>query len=281
MKRPAPAEAPPNARAPAFLVVFDFDWSLINENSDTFVVGVLDPAGKIWAAAEKKHDEGVQWTALMDWVVSELHAVGHTAADMEAALGRVPVLSTVLSAVTLAQERGAELRILSDANTLYIRWILAALGLSDVFSMTVTNPAEVDPDGRLRISPHQPSEGAPHGCLHCPSNLCKGAVMQGWLDEMGSAARVAYVGDGGGDFCPCTRMARGDTVFARRKPHDRLLRKCRQLPRRPGAARVVARVVEWGDPDDGGPSLADGFRAFFEPAGDDVPRAAEAACTAS
>ena len=58
---------------PAPLVVWDFDWSLVNENSDTFVVEKLDDSGAIWAAAERKHQNGMQWTELMHWVVGALH----------------------------------------------------------------------------------------------------------------------------------------------------------------------------------------------------------------
>ena len=264
---------------PTHLIVFDFDWSLVNENSDTYVVHALDPSGAIWAAAEKRLAQGMQWTALMDWVAGELHAAGHTAADMQAALARLPVLPSALAALSLARQHGAEMRILSDANSVYIAWILDALGLADAFAAVVTNPAEAEADGRLRIRTHQPLE-SPHGCPLCPTNLCKGAVMQSWLDEMRrdrdapGDVRVGYVGDGGGDFCPCTRMGTGDMVFARRTPHDGLLRACCKARRRGGSegganpkgdAAVVARVVEWGDPQDGGPSLADGFQAFFEP----------------
>ena len=264
---------------PTHLIVFDFDWSLVNENSDTYVVHALDPSGTIWATAEKRLTQGMQWTALMDWMAGELHAAGHTAADMQAALARLPVLPSALAALTLARQHGAEMRILSDANSVYIAWILDALGLADAFAAVVTNPAEAGADGRLRIRAHQPLD-APHGCPLCPTNLCKGAVMQTWLDEMRRGrdvpgdVRVGYVGDGGGDFCPCTRMGAGDSVFARRTPHDGLLRACRKARRRRGSERggnptgdaaVVARVVEWGDPQDGGPSLADGFQAFFEP----------------
>ena len=161
----------PVSSAP-FLAVFDFDWSLINENSDEYIVHALDPSGAIWEEAKKKLAGGAQWTTLMDWVAGELHAAGHTVADMQEALGRVPVLPSVLAALALAREHGAEVRILSDANTMYIRWILGAIGLSDAFAATETNPAGVGADGRLRIRPHQPPE-SPHRCPLCPTNLCK------------------------------------------------------------------------------------------------------------
>ena len=59
--------------------------------------------------------------------------------------------------------------------------------------------------------------------------------------------RVAYVGDGSGDYCPCTRLRgdRGDVMFARADAgHASLLRRCRDVAGKE-AAPVSARVVEW------------------------------------
>ena len=61
-----------NEDAPA-LVVFDFDWSLINENSDTFVIHQLDPSGRLWAKALKCSAAGMPWTELMDWCAGKRH----------------------------------------------------------------------------------------------------------------------------------------------------------------------------------------------------------------
>lgn len=59
----------------------------------------------------------------------------------------------------------------------------------------ISNPARFDDEGRLHIEAfHQH-----HGCPLCPSNLCKGLVLSELLH---SHDRVAYVGDGAGDFCP-------------------------------------------------------------------------------
>uniref|UniRef100_A0A6V2LPJ4 Uncharacterized protein n=1 Tax=Emiliania huxleyi TaxID=2903 RepID=A0A6V2LPJ4_EMIHU len=247
-----------SAYSPPPLVVWDFDWSLVNENSDTFIVKALDPTGSILAAAERKLSEGMQWTALMDWVAGQLSAAGHDAEAMEAALRRIPVLGRSLAAVETARSHGAEQRILSDANALYIRWTLRALGIADAFSVIETNGAAVDPAGRLHISPHQPPHAA-HGCRLCPPNLCKGAVLERWLREgegEGRARRCAYVGDGGGDFCPALRLRRGDALFARQPPHDGLLRKCR------AGGGVEAAITEWSERDDGA-ALHDGLRDFL------------------
>ena len=240
LRSPAkPEAAKPEAAKPDVLVVWDFDYSLIDENSDTFVVEKLDASGDIWREAERKLRRGTQWTALMDWCAGELHSAGHAPQAIREALAAAPMLDGALGAVAAARAAGAEQRILSDANEVYIETVLRSRELTSDFPVVVTNPAKFDEAGRLHIQPHQPLD-QPHRCPNCPSNLCKGAVLQRWLDEL-SPARCVYVGDGGGDFCPATKLRPGDTLLARRAPHDSLLRKCRGAP-----SRVRARVVEWG-----------------------------------
>jgi pyridoxal phosphate phosphatase PHOSPHO2 len=252
------AEAAAERSAGTALVVWDFDWSLINENSDTYVVHQLDPSGRIWNAAERKLRGGIGWTELMDWAVGELHAAGHAPSAIHGSLAAVPVLDGALQAVAAASAAGAEQRILSDANTVYIGSVLESRGLAREFADVVTNPASFDEAGRLRVSPHQPAN-EPHRCPNCPPNLCKGAVLARWLDELAPATCV-YVGDGGGDYCPATRLRAGDTLLARQAPHDGLLRKCRAAPR-----KVRAHVVEWGGAADAaGEALHRGMEAALK-----------------
>jgi pyridoxal phosphate phosphatase PHOSPHO2 len=63
--------------------------------------------------------------------------------------------------------------VVSDANTFFIETVLAHHGALGCFSEISTNPASVDADGRLRISPYHDSAAAPHGCSLCPDNMCK------------------------------------------------------------------------------------------------------------
>ena len=253
MKRRAADEPSDGPASPGkALVVWDFDWSLINENSDTYVIEELDTSGEVMDAVEGKEGAGEGWTALMDWAVGELHARGHAPQALREALSNVPVLSGALEAVAAAQEAGAEQRILSDANDVYIATVLQARGLEGAFAHVETNPAEFDDADRLHIRPPQPAD-TPHDCPLCPPNLCKGAVIERWLDEL-KPTRCVYVGDGGGDFCPATRLRVGDTLCARQAPHNALLRKCRKEP-----SRVRARVVEWGGSKDAaGAALREG-----------------------
>lgn len=216
------------------LVVWDFDFSLINENSDTYVIRQLDPTGGLWAKAENKLHNGTQWTKLMDWAVGELHNQGHDATSLSRVLATIPVMRGAREAVRHASDSCAEQRILSDANTYYIDECLREpLSMRNVFSTVYTNPGQVDEQGRLHISPADTVE-----CRNCPVNLCKGRVLESWMSEQ-PYNKIIYVGDGGGDFCPALKLRVGDVLLARRAPRDTLLKKVRN-------ADIKAEVIEWG-----------------------------------
>ena len=54
----------------------------------------------------------------------------------------------------------------------------------------------------LRVLPY---EKDPPKCSKCPSNMCKGKIMEAMLEKF-QPARVVYIGDGSGDYCPATRL---------------------------------------------------------------------------
>ncbi|PWZ30549.1 Thiamine phosphate phosphatase-like protein [Zea mays] len=109
-----------------------------------------------------------------------------------------------------------DLKVVSDANTFFIETVLAHHGVLGCFSEIVTNPASVDVDGRLRISPFHDPASAPHGCSLCPDNMCKGKIL-GRIQATGSdkKRRFIYIGDGKGDYCPSLKLGEGDHVMAR------------------------------------------------------------------
>ena len=98
----------------------------------------------------------------------------------------------------------------------------------------MSNGARVE-GAALRVSPYQ-REDAPHGCALCPSNLCKGGVLDELLAQYnGTRPRIVYVGDGGGDLCPCLRLRSelGDVCCARKD-----YKLSRELERRGRAQRT-------------------------------------------
>ena len=159
------------------LVVWDFDWSLVNENSDTYVVQQLRPA--VWAsvaALRTSRPEAFgdgKWTALMAEALRRLHAADVRGVDIRGVLGTIPCFPETVATVQAIAARGWTQAILSDANTEYVAAVLDARGIGHHFARIVTNPAAYDAEGCLCVRPRQ-SPDAPHACGRCPENLCKG-----------------------------------------------------------------------------------------------------------
>ncbi|XWS69991.1 hypothetical protein CRYUN_Cryun03dG0010900 [Craigia yunnanensis] len=195
------------------VVVFDFDRTLIDGDSDRWVVtqmGLSDLFHQLRST--------LPWNSLMDRMMKELHSQGKTAEDIAECLKRTPLHPRIAAAIKSAYTLGCDLRILSDANQFFIEKILEHHGLLGCFSKIYTNPSFVDDEGRLGIFPYHDSTLSPHGCSLCPSNLCKGLVLD---DIYASAAEgerqhFIYLGDGRGDYCPTLKLQDGDYVMPKK-----------------------------------------------------------------
>lgn len=159
------------------------------------------------------------WTALMHALMAEAAHRGHAPSVLQAAMACIPVFPGALAAVAAASAAGARQLILSDANSVLVQAFMQAQGLGDTFNVVLTNPA-VEQEGRVAVAPFQPL-ATPHACpLPCPSNLCKGGVLQAYLSATygGEAAwpTLGYVGDGAGDTCAVCQLSPSSTAFVRK-----------------------------------------------------------------
>ncbi|KAG8495548.1 hypothetical protein CXB51_013361 [Gossypium anomalum] len=177
----------------AIVVVFDFDRTLIDGDSDSWVVtemGLSDLFHQLRST--------LPWNSLMDRMMKELHSRGETTDDIAECLKKTPVHPRIAAAIKAAHAFGCDLRILSDANQFFIEKILEHHDLLGCFSKIYTNPTFVDEEGRLRIFPYHDSTLSPHGCSLCPSNLCKGQVLNNVQASAPESERqnFIYLGDG-------------------------------------------------------------------------------------
>lgn len=80
----------------ARLVVWDFDWSLINDNSDTFAIEQLEgkkgPAWESGRAAQAVGEIAPGWTALMDRCVASLWDAGFRRENFAKVLSTISML---------------------------------------------------------------------------------------------------------------------------------------------------------------------------------------------
>lgn len=99
--------------------------------------------------------------------------------------------------------------------------------MDSLFEEIITNPAEWDPSGLLKLRRRIDPDGPQHQCkVGCSPNMCKGTVcfvfctefqsdiypgdeLEAFLERHKPAFdRVIYVGDGSNDFCPVLRLRR-------------------------------------------------------------------------
>ncbi|KAK4427308.1 Inorganic pyrophosphatase 1 [Sesamum alatum] len=222
------------------VVVFDFDKTIIELDSDNWVVdelGATDLFNQLLPT--------MPWNMLMDRMMRELHAQGKTLEDIRDVLRRAPMHPRVVPAIKKAHALGCDLRIVSDANMFFIETILDHLGIKDCFTEINSNPSYVDDQGRLRISPYVDFHTSPHGCNLCPPNMCKGMIIeriQASIAKEGKK-RMIYLGDGIGDFCPSLKLKEGDFMMPRKNyPVWDLICENRTLLR--------AEIHEWTDGED-------------------------------
>ncbi|TMX05635.1 hypothetical protein EJD97_013637, partial [Solanum chilense] len=189
-------------------IVFDFDRTLIDDDSDRWVV---ENMGLTHLFNQLRPT--LPWNALMDRMMEELHSEGKTVEQIAECLKDVPLHPHTISAIQSAHDLGCDLKVVSDANEFYIETILKHHRLERYFSKVITNPISVDGEGRLRIFPYHMAS-----CNLCPPNLCKGLVIeqiQASLSEK-VKSRFIYLGDGRGDYCPTLKLDKGDHVMLRK-----------------------------------------------------------------
>lgn len=137
--------------------------------------------------------------------------------------------------------------VISDANTIFIEWILQAAGLHAAVDQVFTNPAKINDLGYMEVQCYHS-----HECDRCPVNLCKKKVLEVYLSEQCDTGveyeRIFYVGDGGNDLCPAFCL-RGHDVVMPRKGYtlEKLLAK---LEAQQDNTSLRARVFAWSSGTD-------------------------------
>ncbi|KAF9914954.1 hypothetical protein BX616_007224 [Lobosporangium transversale] len=256
---------------PIGLACFDFDWTLIETDSDRFVMEGLSPTLR-----ERLNRPTMQWTDLLNACLQEYHEQGGTKQDVINAMKKAPMDSSMIEVCKLLHSHGWTLVILSDSNAVYIDEILKHHEIRHLFSAVITNPAHWDEQGRLHIQRLIPVDAPPHSCPTgtCSVNICKGQELDRLMQSLGQltatdpiaqaasitatslvgeelednstrSLRMLYVGDGRNDYCPALRMRNShDLFFVRRgRTLEYLLT---EFPATRSA--IQSRIVLWDHP---------------------------------
>ncbi|KAJ3318782.1 hypothetical protein HDV06_007033 [Boothiomyces sp. JEL0866] len=218
-----------------YLAVFDFDFTVIDEDSDRYIVQSLSqPLYESMKDLQKK----MQFTELCDKMVGELFDLGFKPEDLKKTLRTIPFNPAMYDIMKLLHERNADIIVISDANTIYIDEISDQYKIKQFISHVITNPAQFDSNGKLSIR----KRSEKHDCLNgCAVNICKGIELLEYIKSKGAAYdRLIYVGDGTNDFCPSTKLGPNDYVFPRKDfPFSRKI-KVEQFRN-----EITANINEW------------------------------------
>ncbi|KAG2106529.1 putative phosphatase-domain-containing protein [Suillus cothurnatus] len=167
------------------LVVFDFDWSMADQDTDRWIFEVLAPdiRRKI-----KTLKESVQWTDLIAQSLQEIHARGRTREEIEHTLRQMPFVTPAMVRGVTNLKGGSNptttFFCLSNANSVFINTILESKGLQNLFEEIVTNPAEFEPSGLLKLRRRVDPNGPQHSCtVGCSPNMCKGEELAAFLER--------------------------------------------------------------------------------------------------
>lgn len=199
-----------------FLIIFDFDETLVNESSDDAVVRTA-PGQALPDWLRNSYSEG-KYNEQMQRVLAYLAQQGVTESAIHSEIKNIPETPglTALLDFLRANKRQFECVVMSDANSYFIETWLMHAGARQLFLQIFTNPAHFDASGRLVLGPHHA-----HSCPSCPDNMCKQRILHDYLARRGKERgrpfqRVFYVGDGANDVCPCTALGETDVAFARK-----------------------------------------------------------------
>lgn len=225
-----------------FLVAFDFDHTIVNDNTDT-VARQLIPG---WNLVESlKYREGV-WTAFMAMIFKELFTRGIKIDEIKKAIRSIPEVTGMSSLISEAHLRNCEIIIVSDSNSLFINWWLDHNNLTEKIRQVYTNPARIENE-QIHIEMYQNQDF----CKLSEVNMCKGFILEKHVNDRRQEGvefeRIAYIGDGRNDFCPLLKLNEKDLAFPR---SGFTLEKLINDRKNNSAYNLKAKVTPWTDAAD-------------------------------
>lgn len=222
------------------LVVFDFDHTLVDRNSDMWVIQCT-PEQSLPDWLEKSYQSG-RWTEYMGRVFSYIGEQSIHPDAIRELMQTIPFTDGMIEVLKFICQNKSDIDciIVSDSNTLFIGWILEAAGLTSAIHSIFSNPASIDQRGYIEVRGFHS-----HSCECCPVNMCKQQVVTDFRDQQADTGvqyhTVCYVGDGTNDFCPIKVLNQGDFAMPRKGYRlEKLLAKTGSESNAP-----KAQVIPW------------------------------------
>jgi len=239
------------------LAAFDFDNTIINFNSDTYINKLIENGKKVKFPNEIEELRETQgWTQRMNAVFRYMfdeHKINKE--TMMNCLKEIQIQKTMIDLFRELKQNDYEIIIISDANSIFIETILKENGISDYFSKVYTNTAQFDENECLKVTPFNQTfniNGEIFTCETqiCERNMCKGAILKYHIEKSSentpeSGCHLIYVGDGTNDLCPGLLLKENDFYFVRSNfSLDKLLKRDQNL-----RTKILGKLFYWNDAD--------------------------------
>lgn len=220
-----------------FLCTFDFDDTMITDNSDYSILNVLPDGSELPQEIQDLYSSR-SWIEYMKHIFMYLNELGITKKDILTSIEEIQLMPGFKELFHFLVQNDCDIIIISDSNSVFIEHSLQYNKLRSSVKEVFTNHAEFDQDGLLQLWGYHKQDW----CDLSTENLCKGFVLQEFIKKQEMVGvkydKVAYVGDGGNDYCPALRLSANDIVFPRK---DYKL----DLKISENAEKVKASVVRW------------------------------------
>jgi pyridoxal phosphate phosphatase PHOSPHO2 len=215
------------------LVVFDFDHTIVDDNSDTYV-NQLFPTDEQYRLANNECLHMSCWTDRMRHIFTHLSRYHTTEDDYIRHMQMMPLTDGLARLIVFLHSlKDTQLIIVSDSNSMFIDIVLKHNQLDDRFKNIFTNRAYFDRNEQcLSIEPC-----GQHTCSTCPLNMCKRAIIETYRQmTCTDDTRIVFIGDGHNDVCAATSLRSCDLVCARRD-----YRMAKELKNE----KLTAELLEW------------------------------------
>lgn len=206
---------PPANRTHRKLMAFDFDHTVVDDNTDIVVRDLVK--SKISDEITKLYKKS-GWIPYMQEIFYLLHGDGFGSAQILDAIQQIPEVASMKTLFRELNDTGTvDIIIISDSNSVFIKHWCDYNNVSDYIKRVFTNQAHFNDEDVLKIQPyHEQSE-----CRLSSENLCKGKVLEDYVQSQLEENNVvydsiSYIGDGNNDICPILRLASHDFGYARK-----------------------------------------------------------------
>mmetsp|Transcript_13534 Transcript_13534/g.29421 ORF Transcript_13534/g.29421 Transcript_13534/m.29421 type:complete len:309 (+) Transcript_13534:92-1018(+) len=207
------------------LFVWDFDWTIVNCNSDEYVpsafIGDAATDQRLRHMIETHGPE--KWHECVSSLVNACMDESKCSKDdiCEAAASMPYLVDVRGSLKDVADDMKCGQAIISDGNDDFIGAFVKKNEMGHYFShgieTNVGNYTTIETGQQFSVV-YQSSKYGGHSCNKCPPNLCKSQVLLDILrrTETNKRPRIVYVGDGSNDACPALHVLdEGDVLLAR------------------------------------------------------------------